>query len=243
MPELPEVETYKKYLEGTSIGHKVLKIEIDDPKLVKPSVSEFQQKVMNQELISTDRIGKYLFINLSNGKVIVMHFGLTGKVEYFKDLEDIPKYTRVLFFFENDFKLSYICKRKFGWVEIADGVLEYKQRIKLGDDALVISYQNFYDKMHKKRTLLKPTLLDQKVTAGIGNWVASIVCGFFWEMWNFYSNPKWYYTIPGIDFWHIFEMPLIGYLGYIPFSLELFALYHLVVGIFADQKLNNYLRI
>jgi hypothetical protein len=60
--------------------------------------------------------------------------------------------------------------------------------------------------------------------------LATLVCGFFWEMWNFYSFPKWYYTVPYIMFAKIFEMPLIGYLGYIPFGWELYALYQFVWG-------------
>ncbi len=55
-----------------------------------------------------------------------------------------------------------------------------------------------------------------------------LVCGFFWEMWNFYAYPKWIYFTPGVEFIYIFEMPILGYLGYIPFSFELFAFYHLV---------------
>ena len=54
---------------------------------------------------------------------------------------------------------------------------------------------------------------------------APLVCGFFWELWNFYSYPKWIYTIPYLDVLHIFEMPLAGYGGYIPFGWELIALY------------------
>lgn len=52
----------------------------------------------------------------------------------------------------------------------------------------------------------------------------SLLCGFFWEMWNYYSFPKWIYHTPGAEFLHVFEMPLLGYLGYIPFALELCAL-------------------
>jgi hypothetical protein len=52
----------------------------------------------------------------------------------------------------------------------------------------------------------------------------ALICGFFWEMWNFYSYPKWIYHTPGAEFFHIFEMPLLGYGGYIPFALELCAL-------------------
>jgi hypothetical protein len=51
--------------------------------------------------------------------------------------------------------------------------------------------------------------------------LGALICGFFWELWNYYSFPKWVYHTPGADFLHIFEMPLPGYAGYIPFALEL----------------------
>jgi hypothetical protein len=54
--------------------------------------------------------------------------------------------------------------------------------------------------------------------------LGALICGFFWEMWNYYSDPKWYYHTPGAQFLHVFEMPLLGYCGYIPFGLELYAL-------------------
>ena len=54
--------------------------------------------------------------------------------------------------------------------------------------------------------------------------LGALTCGFFWEMWNYYSFPKWVYHTPGTEFLHIFEMPLLGYGGYIPFALELCAL-------------------
>jgi hypothetical protein len=59
--------------------------------------------------------------------------------------------------------------------------------------------------------------------------LGALVCGFFWEMWNFYSLPKWYYTVPFIGFWKVFEMPLLGFTGYLPFALELFAFYQFVL--------------
>lgn len=76
----------------------------------------------------------------------------------------------------------------------------------------------------------------QIVSLGLG----SLICGFFWELWNYYSYPKWVYRIPYVDFLHVFEMPLLGYLGYIPFALELFALYHFAIGVTGKDHLNNY---
>ena len=58
--------------------------------------------------------------------------------------------------------------------------------------------------------------------------LGALICGFFWELWNYYSYPKWIYHTPGAEFFHIFEMPLLGYGGYLPFAWELYALRNLV---------------
>jgi hypothetical protein len=58
--------------------------------------------------------------------------------------------------------------------------------------------------------------------------LGALICGFFWEMWNFRSWPQWIYHTPGANYLHVFEMPLLGYGGYIPFALELFALKNLL---------------
>jgi len=74
-------------------------------------------------------------------------------------------------------------------------------------------------------------------------WVGVLVCGFFWEMWNTYAYPKWVYHVPFVDFLHIFEMPVLGYGGYLPFSMELFALYHLLIGLLKADGLRDYVQI
>jgi hypothetical protein len=61
--------------------------------------------------------------------------------------------------------------------------------------------------------------------------LGSLTCGFFWEFWNYYALPKWVYTVPFVDFLHLFEMPALGYLGYLPFGLEVFSLYIFLAGL------------
>lgn len=73
-------------------------------------------------------------------------------------------------------------------------------------------------------------------------WVGVLLTGFFWEMWNYFSYPKWIYHVPGVDFLHLFEMPLLGYGGYLPFALELYAMYHLVAGLLGEKR-PDYVRI
>ena len=56
--------------------------------------------------------------------------------------------------------------------------------------------------------------------------VGGIICGFLWEFWNFWATAKWYYTVPIIlSDVKIFEMPVVGFLGFPPFALECFAMY------------------
>jgi hypothetical protein len=50
--------------------------------------------------------------------------------------------------------------------------------------------------------------------------LAALICGFFWEMWNMYSLSQWIYTVPYVNRFHLFEMPILGYSGYLPFGLE-----------------------
>lgn len=67
--------------------------------------------------------------------------------------------------------------------------------------------------------------------------LGALLCGFFWEMWNYWSWPQWIYHTPGAEFLHIFEMPLLGYGGYLPFALELFALKNFLRGRGPELKL------
>jgi len=60
--------------------------------------------------------------------------------------------------------------------------------------------------------------------------IAAMICGFFWEMWNHYSFAKWRYSIPFVHRFHVFEMPILGYAGYLSFGLECGAVIELVKG-------------
>jgi hypothetical protein len=53
--------------------------------------------------------------------------------------------------------------------------------------------------------------------------IAALVCGFWWELWNFKSLAHWEYAIPSVHRFQLFEMPLLGYGGYLPFGLECLA--------------------
>jgi hypothetical protein len=88
-------------------------------------------------------------------------------------------------------------------------------------------------------TSLQAVMGRQSIFAGIekGQWrgiyllaLSALVCGFFWEMWNYYSYAKWVYSVPFVDRFRIFEMPLLGYAGYLPFGLECAVVARLFTG-------------
>jgi hypothetical protein len=60
--------------------------------------------------------------------------------------------------------------------------------------------------------------------------IGALLCGFFWETWNHYSLAKWFYTVPGLNAWHVFALPILGYSGYLPFGLECLLAVELLLG-------------
>lgn len=76
----------------------------------------------------------------------------------------------------------------------------------------------------------------------IALWLGVLLTAFFWEMWNYFSYPKWVYHVPWGNWLHIFEMPFLGYGGYLPFALELYAIYHLTVGLLGNKS-SDYVKV
>lgn len=73
-------------------------------------------------------------------------------------------------------------------------------------------------------------------------WLGVLLTAFFWEMWNYLAYPKWIYQVPWGNWLHLFEMPLLGYGGYLPFALELYALYQLITGWWGETA-SEYVKI
>ena len=57
---------------------------------------------------------------------------------------------------------------------------------------------------------------------------AGLACGLMWEFWNFWAPSRWVYAVPFVGDWKVFEMPILGFLGFPPFALECWILYHLL---------------
>ncbi|MGD9228413.1 MAG: hypothetical protein PVF26_18030 [Desulfobacterales bacterium] len=80
---------------------------------------------------------------------------------------------------------------------------------------IILSLQILMDECH-----ILSELPEGNWTALVAAALAAVICGVFWEMWNYYSLAKWNYSIPFVHRLQVFEMPILGYAGYLPFGLE-----------------------
>ncbi|AFK04214.1 Formamidopyrimidine-DNA glycosylase catalytic domain protein [Emticicia oligotrophica DSM 17448] len=175
MPELPEVETYRRYFEETSLFQPIADVFVEDTKLLTTDYDLLIEKLRNKQFIGTKRIGKNLFIQLDAPYWLHFHFGMTGDLAYFRDEEDTPRFARIVFKFANGFKLGFLCPRKFERIGIVENIEEYLLKKKINKDALEISIEELAKTLKKKNAPIKSVLLDQSTVAGIGNWIVDDV--------------------------------------------------------------------
>jgi len=89
--------------------------------------------------------------------------------------------------------------------------------------------------LHNQPSIIKH-LKDKKLTVPLSLLLAGIIMGFLWEFWNYYALTKWFYNVPFVGFFKIFEMPILGYLGYFPFAFELYAMYFFLRSLFMHKE-------
>lgn len=174
MPELPEVAYQKKYADATVLHKKIVKVETGDKKIYQSAKSDFEETLKTNQFTGTERLGKYLFLNLEKDGVLVVHFGMTGKLEYYQH-EEIPKYAQLTLTFEDHSRVSFTCPRKFGKLYLAESLAEFQKENNLGVDALALKKDEFFKILEEKTGTIKALLMNQKLIAGIGNLYADEV--------------------------------------------------------------------
>ncbi|UOQ77564.1 DNA-formamidopyrimidine glycosylase [Hymenobacter sp. 5516J-16] len=175
MPELPEVETYRRFLEEMMLQQPIVAVEVQDPHVLAVDEDTLRQALVGRTVIGTSRLGKNCFLLLDSGLALVLHFGMTGDVGAYRDETDAPRFTRVAFHLASGLRVAFIDPRKFGRIRLAESVAHYQQAKKLGPDALAITVEELEHKLQRRKTILKPLLLDQSITAGLGNWIVDEV--------------------------------------------------------------------
>jgi len=170
MPELPEVETFKRYLDSTSLHQRITNVEVRDAYVLKRvSVRQLARRLKGRRFESSHRHGKHLFVRAGDELWLRLHFGMTGSLEYLNHDEVAPKTARVIFRFADNCRLGFDDQRKFGEIELIADADEFLQTRGLGPDALEISLSQFKAIVGKHRGAVKAILLNQQLIAGIGN--------------------------------------------------------------------------
>ncbi|MDZ7723850.1 MAG: DNA-formamidopyrimidine glycosylase family protein [candidate division KSB1 bacterium] len=172
MPELPDVQVFKQYVDSTSLHQTIRKIDLRSPELLGDvSAEELKQHLLDHSIHASRRHGKYLFLRLDNSASVVLHFGMTGFPVYFLNQESAPDHIRLLLTFSSGYYLAYDCRRKLGLIDLAGNEQDFIDSKELGIDAFSehFTYKTLKDLLKNKKGSIKSTLMNQKIIAGIGN--------------------------------------------------------------------------
>jgi len=172
MPELPEVETVRRDLEARVLGRTITRCSIAPgaPRLVQlVPPAEFCRQLTGRSIAGLRRRGKYLIVDLDDGRAWVIHRRMSGNILYRTPADPPDDYVRAVFSLDDGHELRWTDLRKFGtmWlVEDATMVIEA-----LGPEPLDAAFtpQVLRDRARRRTAPIKSVLLDQTVLAGMGN--------------------------------------------------------------------------
>jgi len=176
MPELPEVETIKQDLQKIITGKKIIKVCVYDPRVIRePTLSAFKNRLENVTIKHILRRAKLLIFELSNGLFLTVHLKMTGQLVLSQKLSNPggAKNSRVAFHLAGGDILDFNDQRLFGELRVVDDWKKLKFVQALGPEPFDLTYFDFRNMLSKKKTKIKPLLMDQGFISGIGNLYAA----------------------------------------------------------------------
>jgi formamidopyrimidine-DNA glycosylase len=171
MPELPDVELYKRYLDEHALRQRIEAVAVGDARILGDlSARAFVAALRGNRFEQSRRHGKHLLVRLERSGWLTLHFGMTGNLVYFRQGEDDPPYDRVRFDFAGGAHLAYVNRRMLGRVGLAEDADAFVGAQGLGPDALDPAFDlaAFAAALSGRRDV-KSVLMDQELIAGIGN--------------------------------------------------------------------------
>lgn len=170
MPELPDVEVFSRYLEATALHKKISEVEVQTTKILSGvSGHRLKRTLEGSSLEEARRHGKHLFVRLDAGKWLHFHFGMTGRLRYFKNRDEEADHDRLLLRFSNRYRLAYESQRMLGMVGLIKDPDSFLADKGLGPDALHLDFQGFDHILDQRGASIKSVLMNQRLIAGIGN--------------------------------------------------------------------------
>jgi formamidopyrimidine-DNA glycosylase len=174
MPELPDVEARKKYLQRTSLGKPIARVAVTDARVLGDvTAAALARGLKGARFIEATRRGKYLLVLTSRNSTLMMHFGMSGELFYRKKGGAKPRWSRVEYYFESGDCLHYVNMRLIGKVDLFDtaDVQAIPDIAKLGPEPLSrgFTFEKFKGIVAGHETTIHQLLMDQELIAGIGN--------------------------------------------------------------------------
>jgi formamidopyrimidine-DNA glycosylase len=172
MPELPDVEGFKRVLAKNALGKTINQVVVNDARILgKLPARTFVSRLNGAKLVEARRHGKHLMANVDRGGWLTLHFGMTGALQFVRKPDSEPPFTRVRLDFADDGSLAYINKRMIGRVGLVEDAADFITAEKLGPDALDrrVDFAAFSAAVLGIKRDVKAVLMDQQVIAGIGN--------------------------------------------------------------------------
>ncbi len=172
MPELPDVESFKRALTKNALRKTIDRVIVSDARILgKFSVRAFASRLQGARLIAVRRYGKHLLAQIDRGGWLTLHFGMTGALEFVRTLDSEPPFTRVRFDFADDGCLAYTNKRMIGRVGWVEDAADFIAAERLGPDALDRDFDlaAFKSAVSGIKRDVKSVLMDQEIMAGVGN--------------------------------------------------------------------------
>ncbi|MFJ8078369.1 Fpg/Nei family DNA glycosylase [Streptomyces sp. NPDC096176] len=171
MPELPDVEGFRKTLRDCGTGRRIAKVEIRDSGVLRAVTPQrLRRELEGRRLGVPRRHGKWLLSPVGAGLTLVWHFGMTGELLCTSLDDPFERHDRVALTLSGGRQLRYRDQRKLQGIRLADSDAAVERILAdLGPDALIVQRDEFVARMAAHRGAVKSVLMDQAVVAGLGN--------------------------------------------------------------------------
>ncbi|MER7108059.1 Fpg/Nei family DNA glycosylase [Streptomyces sp. NPDC000229] len=173
MPELPDVEGFRKVLESCAKGRVIHRVEVRDAGVLHGvSARRLRDVLEGRRFTGAERHGKWLLARTDGGPTLVLHFGMTGRLVCGHPDEPAEAHDRVLFTVGGDRQLRYRDQRKLQGLWLADDPGVGRLLDRQGPDAMTVGRAEFEAALSSHHGRVKTVLTDQSVLAGLGNLLA-----------------------------------------------------------------------
>lgn len=172
MPELPQVEYTRRYVDATSLHKPVERAKVHDEDLVEGTdPDELESSLVGEPFEKAVRHGKHLFVAVDRDGWLGLHFGMTGDVAFWREEDEVPEYLALEVEFRDGDRFGFTCSRRLGKIRWVERLERFVDDEDLGPDVLAdeFEWEVFDELLEDRRGYLKSALMDQHLMAGIGN--------------------------------------------------------------------------